>query len=169
MTKEKINLLRNEKGEAKMLKKGDKAPDFTLEDQYGNDVSLNELKGKKVLISWHPLAFTAVCTDQMRSLETNYKRLQEAGIDVVLGISVDAQPSKSVWAKAISLKKTLILADFEPKGEMSKAYGVYNEDMGTSGRANVVVDEAGIISYAREYKLSELPDLSEVIEALQAE
>ncbi|NLC39292.1 MAG: redoxin domain-containing protein, partial [Clostridiaceae bacterium] len=46
-----------------MLKKGDKAPDFRLKDQYGEEIVLSELKGKKVLISWHPLAFTSVCTD----------------------------------------------------------------------------------------------------------
>ena len=147
-----------------MLKKGDKAPDFRLKDQYGEEIVLSELKGKKVLISWHPLAFTSVCTDQMRSLERNFERLKGAGIDVVLGVSVDAQPSKSVWAKAISVEDTLILADFEPKGEMSKAYGVYIEKRGISGRANVIVDEAGFISFAKEYKLGELPDIEEIIQ-----
>ncbi len=147
-----------------MLKKGDKAPDFRLKDQYGEEIVLSELKGKKVLISWHPLAFTSVCTDQMRSLERNFERLKGAGIDVVLGVSVDAQPSKSVWAKAISVEDTLILPDFEPKGEMSKAYGVYIEKRGISGRANVIVDEAGFISFAKEYKLGELPDIEEIIQ-----
>ncbi|HZJ91422.1 MAG TPA: redoxin domain-containing protein, partial [Oscillospiraceae bacterium] len=109
-------------------------------------------------------AFTSVCTDQMRSLERNFERLKDAGIDVVLGVSVDAQPSKAVWAKAISVEDTLILADFEPKGEMSKAYGVYNEKRGISGRANIIVDEAGFISFAKEYKLSELPDIEEIIQ-----
>ncbi|NLW54012.1 MAG: peroxiredoxin, partial [Clostridiaceae bacterium] len=53
---------------------------------------------------------------------------------------------------------------FEPKGEISKAYGVYNEKRGISGRANIIVDEAGFISFAKEYKLSELPDIEEIIQ-----
>ena len=52
-----------------MIAVGAKAPDFTLEDQHGNKVSLSDFKGRKVLLSWHPLAWTSVCTDQMRALE----------------------------------------------------------------------------------------------------
>ena len=162
-TTEWIKQPKKAEGENQMLKKGDKAPEFNLKDQFGEEVVLSKLKGKKVLLSWHPLAFTATCTDQMRSLERNYDRLKEAGIDVVLGISADARPSKAVWAKAISLKNVLILADFEPKGEMSKAYGIYIENKGTSGRANIIVAEDGLISFAKEYGLSELPDVEEVI------
>lgn len=150
-----------------LIKVGEMAPDFTLEDQAGEKISLKDLKGKKVLISWHPLAWTSVCTDQMRALEREFDRIKDVGIDEVLGISVDSQPSKSVWAKTLSLENIKILADFEPKGEMSKAYGNYIEKMGASGRAVVVVDEEGKISYAKQYEVSELPDLDALLEELK--
>lgn len=146
-----------------MIKVGDKAPDFTLQDQFEEKVSLSDLKGKRVLISWHPLTWTSICTDQMRALEANYDRLKEKGIDEVLGISVDAQPSKAVWAKALGLKKVKLLADFEPKGQMSKAYDIWLDDMGASGRGNVIVDADGNIEWAKQYETKTLPDIEEVI------
>lgn len=146
-----------------MIKVGDKAPDFTLQDQFEEEVSLSDLKGKRVLISWHPLAWTSICTDQMRALEANYDRLKEKGIDEVLGISVDAQPSKAVWAKALGLEKVKLLADFEPKGQMSKAYDIWLDDMGASGRGNVIVDADGNIEWAKQYETKTLPDIEEVI------
>lgn len=149
-----------------IIKKGEVAPDFCLEDQDGNEIKLSDLKGKKVLLSYHPLAWTSVCTDQMRSLEREYERIKEKGVDVVLGVSVDAQPSKSVWAKALAIENVKLVADFEPKGEMSKAYGVYVDEMGASGRANILIDEDGKIAWSKEYEISELPCIEEVIENL---
>ena len=81
-----------------IIKVGELAPDFKLADQNGKEVTLSEFKGKKVLLSWHPLAWTSVCTDQMRDLDRNYDRFAEKNT-VVLGFSVDPQPSKSAWAK----------------------------------------------------------------------
>ena len=99
----------------------------------------------------------------MRALEANYDRLKEKGIDEVLGISVDAQPSKAVWAKALGLEKVKLLADFEPKGQMSKAYDIWLDDMGASGRGNVIVDADGNIEWAKQYETKTLPDIEEVI------
>ena len=87
-----------------IIKVGDIAPDFKLVDQNGREIALGEFKGKKVLLSWHPLAWTSVCTDQMRALDRNYDKFAEKNT-VVLGLSVDPQPSKSAWAKAICLSK----------------------------------------------------------------
>lgn len=149
-----------------MIKVGEMAPDFALEDQNGEVVKLSELKGKKVLLSYHPLAWTSVCTDQMRSLEREYDRIVEKGVDVVLGVSVDAQPSKSMWAKALCIENVKLVADFEPKGEMSKAYGLYNEDLGASERANVLIDEEGKVAWIKKYEILSLPCIEEVIENL---
>lgn len=149
-----------------IIKKGEVAPDFALEDQDGKLIKLSDLKGKKILLSYHPLAWTPVCTDQMRSLERKYDEIKEKGVDLVLGISVDSQPSKAVWAKALGIENVRIVSDFEPKGEMSKAYGVYLEDMGTSGRANILIGEDGKIAWSKEYDIPELPCVSEVIEKL---
>ncbi len=151
---------------ADIIKVGAVAPDFTLVDQFEKEISLSDFKGKKVLLSWHPLAWTSVCTDQMRALESHYDRF-EAANTVVLGLSVDAQPSKSVWAKALSLFNIHILADFHPVGEVSKAYDVFMAEAGMSGRANVLVGEDGKVIWAKRYEPAELPDIEEVLDAVE--
>lgn len=148
-----------------MIKVGEKAPDFKLRDQSGEEILLSGFKGKKVLLSWHPLAWTSVCTDQMRSLERNFKRFEEKNT-VVLGLSIDSQPSKSVWARVLSLNNIKILADFHPLGEVSKNYGLFSEERGSSERANVLIDEDGIVIWAKKYELHTLPDVEEILQQL---
>lgn len=150
----------------KLLISGDKAPAFKLKDQFDEVVQLEDFKGKKVLLSFHPLAWTGVCIDQMRALERGYDELKELGVEA-LGISIDPPPTKAVWAKSLGLKKLRILADFHPLGEMSKAYGNFLEDKGISGRANVLVGEDGTILWSKQYPIPELPDLDEVLEQLK--
>ena len=142
------------------------AIDFTLKDQFKEDVKLSELKGKKVILSWHPLAYTSVCTDQMRSLERNYERIQEKGDTVVIGLSVDPFPAKAKWADILDLKDLKIVSDFFPYAEVTKAYGLFNEENGASKRANVIIDEEGKVKWVKVYGASELPDIEEVIENL---
>lgn len=142
------------------------AIDFTLKDQNKEDIKLSELKGKKVILSWHPLAYTPVCTDQMRSLERNYDRIQEKGDTVVIGISVDPFPAKAKWADILDLKDIKIVSDFFPYAEVTKAYGLFNEENGASKRANVIIDEEGKVQWVKVYGGSELPDVEEVIENL---
>lgn len=148
-----------------IIKIGLKAPDFTLVEQNGSAVTLSELKGKKVLLSWHPLAWTGVCTDQMRSLERNYEKFTEKNT-IVLGLSVDTVPCKSAWAKAIVLEKLKILSDFFPLGKVSQDYGVFSEKYGASKRANILIDENGIVIWAKKYEIHQLPDIDEVLERL---
>ncbi|MCI5839278.1 MAG: redoxin domain-containing protein [Peptoniphilaceae bacterium] len=144
-----------------LIKVGEKAPDFRLVDQDANHVSLSDFKGKKVLLAWHPLAFTSVCTDQMRDLENNYDFFEEHNT-VALGISVDAYPAKKVWASSIGLSKLRILSDFNPIGNMSKAYGEFNEESGASGRAAVLVSEDGEVLWAKQYEPAQRPDIEEI-------
>lgn len=142
------------------------AIDFTLKDQNKEEVKLSELKGKKVILSWHPLAYTPVCTDQMRSLERNYDRIQEKRDTVVIGISVDPFPAKAKWADILDLKDIKIVSDFFPYAEVTKAYGLFNEENGASKRANVIIDEEGKVQWVKVYGGSELPDVEEVIDNL---
>ena len=144
---------------------GAKAPDFTLKDQNGEDVSLSDFKGKKVLLSWHPLAWTSVCTDQMRSLERNFDKFSQKDT-VVLGLSVDSAPSKSAWAKVIVLKRVKILADFNPLGKVAKEYGIFSDVYGASKRANILIDESGKVIWTQKYDIPELPDVEEVLAQL---
>ncbi|NLW20907.1 MAG: redoxin domain-containing protein [Clostridiales bacterium] len=148
------------------LKKGVKMPDFTLADNQGGQVRLSDLRGKKVLLSWHPLAWTSVCTDQMRALEANHKRFEELNT-VPLGLSVDAAAGKKVWADVLSISKTKLLSDFYPHGALAKELGIFLEELGASGRANILVDEQGVIQWVKVYDVPQLPDIEEVFEAIQ--
>ena len=149
------------------LELGKPIPDFTLADNQGGTVKLSDLKGKKVLLSWHPLAWTSVCTDQMRALEAHHSRFEELNT-IPLGLSVDAAPSKKVWANVLSINKVKLLADFYPHGAVAKEQGLFLEELGASGRANIIVDENGIVRWIKVYDVPQLPDIEEVFEALKA-
>lgn len=146
---------------------GATAPDFTLKDNRGNFVSLNDYKGKKVLLSWHPLAWTKVCADQMNALETNYAQFEALGT-IPLGLSVDPVPSKNAWAKELKIANLRLPSDFWPHGEVAKAYGLFRELEGFSERANVIVDENGKIGWVKIYDIHQLPDVNEVIQQLKS-
>lgn len=146
----------------KELKIGDTIQDFTLQDQHGEKVSLSDYKGKKVLVSFHPLAFTSVCMDQMRALERNYDTFKDANIEL-LGISVDSVPAKKAWAAMINIDKMKLLSDFNPFAEVAKQFGTVAEELNTSGRANFLIDEEGKLEWMRIYKLPELPDIHELL------
>jgi peroxiredoxin len=141
---------------------GDMAPDFTLKDQDEKDFKLSDLKNKRVLLSFHPLAFTGYCTKQMLSVEAEFDTLTALNT-VPVGISVDPQPSKKAWADSMNLKKLRIISDFWPHGQVSQQYGLFRDKYGTSQRANVIVDETGKISFLKVYPILSLPDIQEVI------
>ena len=101
---------------------GKKIRDFTLKDQGNNDIHLSYYKGKKVLLSFHPLAWTSVCAAQMQSLEKNFKLFEKYNT-VALGLSVDSVPCKTAWAKSLKIKNTRLLCDFWPHGQFAKALG----------------------------------------------
>ena len=148
-----------------MIAVGNKAPDFILKDQDGKQVQLSELKGRKVLLSFHPLAWTKVCAEQMKSLEANYERFEKLNT-IALGLSVDAVPSKKAWARELAIEKTRLLSDFWPHGEVAKLYGIFREKDGFSERANVIVDENLKVIFAKTYPISQLPDIEEIIKFL---
>ena len=108
------------------------APDFVLKDQNGEPVQLSTLRGRKVLLSFRPLAWTPICTDQMRSLDVNHKRLDELNTSA-LGVGVDSVPSNKAWADSMAITQTRILSDFWPHGEVAKLYDVFRERDGALG------------------------------------
>jgi len=147
------------------MKIGEIAPDFTLKDQDGKDFKLSDFRGRKVLLSFHPLAWTDFCTKQMLSLENNFDILASLKT-VPVGISVDAVPAKKAWADSMQLKKLRILSDFWPHGQISIMYDMFREKYGTSKRANVIVDENGKVTFIKTYEILSVPDIQEVIEYL---
>jgi peroxiredoxin len=148
------------------MKLMDKAPDFVLPDHRGKKFRLEDLRGKKVLPSFHPLAWTPVCAKQMLSLEKNYDRFLELNT-IPVGISVDPVPSKKAWTKDLGIEKLILLSDFWPHGEVAKKYGLFREKEGFSERANVVVDENGRVVFMKVYEISTLPDIEEILRFLK--
>lgn len=153
-------------GNTQTLWVGDIAPDFTLKDHHNREFHLADHVGKRVLLSFHPLAWTHVCADQMRALEAakaDFDRLNT----VAVGLSVDSVPSKHAWAKDLGIKETRLLCDFWPHGAVAHAMGLFREEDGFSNRANLVVDESGRLAMIREYEISQLPDFEEIIAFLK--
>ena len=150
----------------KLIEVGKKAPEFVLEDVNEEQVRLSDFKGKKVLLSWHPIAWTGVCTDQMRALEVNYDRFTKLNT-VALGLSVDPVPGKLAWTAVLRIKKTPLLSDFWPHGKAAKDYGIFIDDLGMSERANIIVDEEGIVRWVKVYPMGQLPDIEEVFKKLE--
>ncbi len=147
------------------LKIGAVAPDFSLKDNKGQILRLSDFRGKKVLLSWHPLAWTSVCTDQMRSLEVNWEKFQSLNT-VPLGLSVDPVPSKKAWSAVIAIDNVSLPSDFWPHGQVARDYGIFIEKKGISERANIIINENGIVKWIKVYPVSQLPDINEVLEVL---
>lgn len=148
-----------------VLKVGSVIRNFSLKDQNQRIFQISEHKGEKVLLSFHPLAWTPVCAKQMQSLEKSCKIFQKLNT-VAVGISVDSVPCKSAWAKSLKISKTGLLADFWPHGGVAKALGIFRED-GISERANIIVDENGRVAFTKIYPIAQLPDIDEIIEQLK--
>jgi peroxiredoxin len=149
----------------KSISVGAKIKDFALKDQDGQDFNLSALKGKKVLLSFHPLAWTSICAKQMQALEKNVTVLEKAGA-VAVGLSVDSVPCKAAWAKSLKVKKTRLLADFWPHGKVAAALGLFRKE-GFSERANILIDEKGKVAWIKVYPIRELPDIREVLAAVK--
>jgi peroxiredoxin len=154
--------------EKTIIQLGRTIKNFTLQDQFGQNFILSKMKGRRVLLSFHPLAWTPVCTRQMQTLEKNKKVFEKLNT-IAVGLSVDSSPSKAAWAKAIKIKHTKLLADFWPHGGVAKSLGLFREQNGFSQRANVILDEVGKVCFVKVYPIAELPDIDEIITFLKNE
>ncbi|HEX3238655.1 MAG TPA: redoxin domain-containing protein [Solirubrobacterales bacterium] len=131
-----------------MIAVGAQAPDFTLRNQEGEDVSLADYKGRKVLLVFYPMDFSPVCSDQLSIYQEVKPELSEKGVELV-GISIDHAYAHKAFQEKLGIDTTL-LADFEPKGEVSRAYGSYLDGPGIANRTLVLVDEDGKVAWAYE-------------------
>ncbi len=153
-------------GDMETIKAGDIAPDFEVMDNREQMVRLSDFRGQKVLMSFHPLAWTSVCTDQMRALEVNYERFQALNV-VPLGFSVDPVPTKTVWAVGLAIENLRLVSDFWPHGKVASDYGIFRENKGSSARANILIDETGKVIWVKVYPSPQLPDLEEIFDFLE--
>jgi peroxiredoxin len=127
---------------------------------------LANFKGKKALLSFRPLAWTAICHDQMRLLEENHLRFDELNT-VALGIGVDSVPSNKAWAQAMDITNTRLLSDFWPDGKTAKSYGIFRDKDGFSEKANIIIDKEQKVVFAKIYPIAQLSDFDEIIKLLE--
>jgi len=129
-----------------LLQKGTLAPDFELNATPDQKLKLSDLRGKRIILVFYPADWSPVCGDQVSLYIEMLKFFHKQKAEVI-GISVDSK-----WCHmAFGIDRKLhfpLLADFEPKGAVSRLYGAYNEAEGTSHRALFVLDEEGIIRWS---------------------
>ena len=144
---------------------GEKVRDFNLKDHLGKDFTLSEFVGRKILLSFHPLAWTSICAKQMQSLEENRDAFEKRNT-VAVGVSVDSVPCKKAWAEELKIENTRLLADFWPHGSLANQLGIFRDKDGFSERANIIIDEQGKVIFVKVYPIKELPDINEIIKVL---
>jgi peroxiredoxin len=145
-----------------MIRLQDSAKNFSLKDQNDKTFDLLEHAGSRILLSFHPLAWTAFCAGQMKSLEENADRLAKLNT-VPVGISVDSVPCKKAWADSLKILRTPLLCDFWPHGKVAQDYGLFRDANGFSERANVILDSKMNVAFVKVYPVHSVPDMQEVM------
>ncbi|WP_246496066.1 redoxin domain-containing protein [Methanocalculus chunghsingensis] len=150
----------------RMSRPGDPAGNFSLKDQHNETFSLLEHAETRVLLSFHPLAWTDYCAQQMLSLEEN--RDTFASLETYcVGISVDSFLCKKAWAASLGIRHTRLLCDFWPHGQVAMQFGIFREANGFSERANIIVDADQNVIFSKVYPVHSVPDIHEIISFLK--
>lgn len=140
---------------------------FTLKEQHDKEISLASFKGKKMLLSFHPLAWTSICTTQMQDLDARYDLFMAKGI-TPFGMSIDHQPCKKAWADSMGIKKLAMLCDFWPHGALAQALGCFIEKAGMSGRQNYLIGPDGEVLWTKRHEIKEQPDFDAILKEIPA-
>lgn len=149
-----------------MIEVGAKAPDFTLPDHAGQEVSLADFAGRRVLLAFYPLDFSPVCSDQLAQYRSIQPQLEEAGV-TMLGVSVDSAFAHKAFRDQLGIE-TSLLADFEPKGEVAGAYGAYLGAAGHSNRSLVLIGADGVVEWVHETATPlDIPGPDLILEAIR--
>ena len=123
---------------------GDLAPDFTLANQFGENVTLSDFRGKKpVVLVFYPLSFSGVCTGELCEIRDNFDKFASSDVEL-LAISVDSKYVQKVFAEHEGYKFS-VLADFWPHGQVAKDYGVFLEEHGIANRGTFVIGKDGVL------------------------
>lgn len=149
-----------------ILEKGKVAPDFELNATPDQKIKLNDFKGKNVILAFYPADWSPVCGDQMALYNEMLKYFSKHDAQMI-GISVDSTWCHNAFQKDRKLHFPL-LADFEPKGEVSKAYGVYDDEVGESKRALFVIDKEGKIAWSYLSPTAVNPGADGILDALES-
>jgi peroxiredoxin len=137
---------RSSRNPLSILAPGSKAPNFSLSATPDQKVSLSDFRGRPVVLAFYPADWSPVCTDELSLYNQILPEFQKFNAEVI-GISVDGVWGHLAFAKDHNLHLPL-LSDFEPKGQVSSSYGVYNRRTGESERALFVIDHDGIIRWS---------------------
>lgn len=146
---------------------GGPAPDFTLRDQFGQDVTLSDFRGRKaVAIMFFPFAFSGVCTGEMSSVRDRLAEFMTFETEV-LAISCDPVYALRAFADGDGLNFPL-LSDFWPHGEVAQAYEVFDAEKGMPRRSSYVVDREGLIRWSVHNAMPQGRDLDEHLRQLES-
>lgn len=148
------------------LKPGTIAPDFSLPSTPDQRVSLSELRGKPIVLVFYPADWSPVCSDQLGLYNELLPEFSEFDAQII-GVSVDGIWCHLAFAKDRKLRIPL-LADFEPKGALARAYGVYDEKTGEAGRALFVIDGKGVIRWSYVSPVGINPGADGILRALES-
>lgn len=150
-----------------MIEPGQAAPGFSLSDQDGHEVSLEDLRGQISVLVFYPLDFSPICTDQLNVYQEVLGELEAQGAKLY-GISVDSAFAHKAFQKSLGIAFPL-LADFNPKGEVARRYGVYIEERGHSQRALVMIGPGLEVEWAHQSPSPlEIPGANLIFDALGA-
>ena len=147
------------------LKPGTPAPDFSLRSTPDQSVSLADFRGQNVVLVFYPADWSPVCGDQIALYNQILPEFRRLGAEP-LGISVDGVWCHRAFGEARNVHFPL-LADFEPKGEVARRYGVYREKEGTTERALFVIDGEGVIRWSYVSPVGVNPGADGILEALE--
>ncbi|MGB0102040.1 MAG: peroxiredoxin [Nocardioides sp.] len=149
------------------LELGGPAPDFTLRDQFGQDITLSSYRGTKaVAIFFYPFAFSGVCTGEMAGIRDRLAEFLTFDTEV-LAISCDPVYSLRVFADQDGLNFPL-LSDFWPHGDIARSYDVFDEASGSPLRSSYIVDKDGLLRWSVHNAMPEGRDLDEHLKHLHA-
>jgi peroxiredoxin len=147
------------------LPAGAAAPDFTLKSTPDQEVSLSDFRGRPVVLAFYPADWSPVCGDQMALYNEMLSEFEALDAEL-LGISVDGAWCHSAFSRDRKLHFPL-LADFEPKGQVARLYGVYRQGDGSAERALFVIDATGIIHWSFVSPLGLNPGAAGILSALE--
>ena len=157
---------------SELLKAGEHAPDFALSSRAGaaagdagSKFTLSEQRGKNVVLVFYPADWSAVCGDQLTLYNEILPVIEKLNAEL-FGISVDGVFCHQAFREHRGYKMTL-LADFEPKGDVAKKYGVYRDGDGFSERALFVIDKEGVIRYSYVSPIGVNSGANEILRSLR--
>lgn len=144
---------------------GQIAPNFTLNNQFGESVELSSFNGKKnVVINFYPFSFTGTCTGELCALRDDLGSFQNDGVEL-LAISCDSTFTQKIFTERENYKFS-VLSDFWPHGDVAKSYGVFDDARGCAIRGTFIIDKEGILRWQVINGIGEARDLNQYKAAL---